>query len=225
MKKIIMFVLVCLLVGCQSTNNEQKLNQQNNQEDQLTKNTENTDQKTLIAYFTRVGNTDFPDGSDASSSASLIEDNGKLIGNTEYIADVIVEQTNGDKFLIQTQTKYPADYDELVDQEQDEKSKNSRPALATQVENFEEYDVIYLGFPNWWYDMPMPVYSFLESYDFTGKTIIPFNTSGGSGFSDTIAEIKKICSGATVLDGYTTNGNGAEDKYDEIVEWIQNLEQ
>lgn len=221
MKKLIIFILMLFLVGCQT--NPETADEKNTTsqpvENDLAKTNKNG--KILVAYFTRVGNTDFPNGTDASSSASLVEDHGELIGNTEYIANVIVEQTQGDKFLIQTETKYPADYDELIDQEQNERSKDARPALATQVENFDAYDTIYLGFPNWWYGMPMPLYTFLESYDFAGKTIIPFNTSGGSGFSDAIDEIKKLCPNATVLDGYTTSGNGVSDKRDEIIKWIE----
>lgn len=216
MKKILFIMMAVMLVGCQQGTQDVNTNQPNGK-------TETNDGKTLVAYFTRVGNTDFPDGTDASSSASLMKDGNQLIGNTEYIANVIVDVTKGDKFLIQTQTKYSSDYDELVDQQKEEKTKQSRPALQSHVEKFSEYDVIYLGFPNWWYGMPMPVYSFLEEYDFSGKTIIPFNTSGGSGFSDAIEEIKKLCPNATVLDGYTTNGNGVENKYDEITEWLEKI--
>lgn len=220
MKKLLFIMMALMLVGCQQGTQE---NQSNQSSETTDINTVSSDKKTLVAYFTRVGNTDFPDGTDASSSASLIKDGDQFIGNTEYIANVIVDVTKGDKFLIQTQTKYSADYDELVDQQKEEKTKQSRPTLATHVENFSEYDVIYLGYPNWWYGMPMPVYSFLEEYDFSGKTIIPFNTSGGSGFSDTIAEIKKLCPNATVLDGYTTNGNGVENKHQEITEWLEKI--
>lgn len=220
MKKLLFIMIVLMLVGCQQGTQDLNKNQPNGKTET---NTVNSDGKTLVAYFTRVGNTDFPDGTDASSSASLMKDGNQLIGNTEYIANVIVDVTKGDKFLIQTQTKYSSDYDKLVDQQKEEKTKQSRPALQSHVEKFSEYDVIYLGFPNWWYGMPMPVYSFLEEYDFSGKTIIPFNTSGGSGFSDAIEEIKKLCPNATVLDGYTTNGNGVENKYDEITEWLEKI--
>lgn len=217
MKKILFIMMALMLVGCQQKN-------QSNQSSEMTEiKTISSDKKTLVAYFTRVGNTDFPDGTDASSSASLMKNGNQLIGNTEYIADVIVDVTKGDKFLIQTQAKYSADYDELVDQQKEEKTEQSRPALQSHVENFSEYDVIYLGFPNWWYGMPMPVYSFLEEYDFSGKTIIPFNTSGGSGFSDAVEEIKKLSPNATVLDGYTTNGNGVENKRQEITEWLEKI--
>lgn len=217
MKKILFIMMALMLVGCQQKN-------QSNQSSEMTEiKTISSDKKTLVAYFTRVGNTDFPDGTDASSSASLMKNGNQLIGNTEYIADVIVDVTKGDKFLIQTQAKYSADYDELVDQQKEEKTEQSRPALQSHVENFSEYDVIYLGFPNWWYGMPMPVYSFLEEYDFSGKTIIPFNTSGGSGFSDAVEEIKKLSPNATVLGGYTTNGNGVENKRQEITEWLEKI--
>ncbi len=111
MKKILLILLAMILMGCQSTSNGES--------EAVTKkttiNTQTYNGKILIAYFSRVGNTDFPENTDASSSASVIVENQQLIGNTEYMADVIVEQTGGDKFLIQTETPYPADYDTLVD--------------------------------------------------------------------------------------------------------------
>lgn len=228
MKKILIILMALILVGCQNAQTDKSSSQapdntsQTNEEiDKLLSN----DQKILVAYFSRVGNTDFPSDVDTSSSASVIVDGNKIIGNTEYIADVIVEQTKGDKFLIQTETKYSADYDELVDEQQTERNKDTRPALSSHINDFNDYDVIFLGYPNWWYGMPMPLYTFLEEYDFSGKIIIPFNTSGGSGFSDSISEIKKLCPNATVLEGYTTNGSSVGNDYDEIVEWINEIKQ
>ncbi|WP_373154788.1 flavodoxin [Clostridium sp. AUH-JLR23] len=219
MKKILLILLAMILMGCQSTSNGES--------EAVTKkttiDTQTYNGKILIAYFSRVGNTDFPENTDASSSASVIVEDQQLIGNTEYMADVIVEQTGGDKFLIQTETPYPADYDTLVDQQQGERDQNSRPVLSSHVENFNEYDVIYLGFPNWWYGMPMPLYSFLEEYDFSDKTIIPFNTSGGSGFSDAVEEIKELCPQAKVLEGLTIHGDQVQDAKDEIVSWIDSI--
>lgn len=219
MKKILLILLAMMLMGCQSTSSGES--------EAVTKkptiDTQTYNGKILVAYFSRVGNTDFPENTDASSSASVIVEDQQLIGNTEYMADVIVEQTGGDKFLIQTETPYPADYDTLVDQQQGERDQNSRPVLSSHVENFNEYDVIYLGFPNWWYGMPMPLYSFLEEYDFSDKTIIPFNTSGGSGFSDAVEEIKELCPQATVLEGLTIHGNQIQEAKDEIVSWIDSI--
>ena len=219
MKKILLILLAMMLMGCQSTSSGES--------EAVTKkptiDTQTYNGKILVAYFSRVGNTDFSENTDASSSASVIVEDQQLIGNTEYMADVIVEQTGGDKFLIQTETPYPADYDTLVDQQQGERDQDSRPALSSHVENFNEYDVIYLGFPNWWYGMPMPLYSFLEEYDFSDKTIIPFNTSGGSGFSDAVEEIKELCPQATVLEGLTIQGNQIQEAKDEIVSWIDSI--
>lgn len=185
-----------------------------------------SDANILIAYFSRVGNTDFPDGVDAITSASLLVKDGELYGNTQYIATLIQQQTDGELFLIQTEERYPADYDETDRQGQQENRDRVRPALASHVENMDEYDVIFLGFPNWYYDMPMAVYSFLGEYDLAGKTIVPFVTSGGSGFSNSIAEIQNIQPDAEVLtDGYRVSHSRVDDVTSEdIAEWINGLE-
>ena len=183
------------------------------------------DSKTLIAYFSRVGNTDFPAGVDAVASASLIVKDGELYGNTQYIATLIQRATGGDLFLIETEERYPADYDATDRQGAKESKENSRPKLASHIENVDEYDTVYLGFPNWYYGMPMAVYSFLEEYDFSGKTMIPFVTSGGSGFSDAISEIQSIQSDATVLpEGYkVTHSKVSDVTFEDVEEWINGL--
>ncbi|MDF3001148.1 MAG: hypothetical protein K0Q48_1267 [Bacillota bacterium] len=179
----------------------------------------------LIAYFTRLGNTDFPDDVDAISSASLLVKDGTLVGNTQYIANLIQQNVGGDLFLIETSEKYPADYDETVDQGKKENDEKARPALASHVEKLDNYDVIFLGFPNWWYDMPMAVYSFLDEYDLSGKTIVPFCTSGGSSFSKNIDTIKELESGATVLDGFTTRDSSMDDfSPDSVKDWLSGLD-
>ena len=113
-------------------------------------------------------------------------------GNTEAVAQEIQAQTGADLFEIVPAEPYTDDYDELLDIAQDEQSSDARPAIAETVD-LSSYDTVYLGFPNWWGDMPMILYTFLDEYDLSGKTIAPFNTSGGSGFSgslDTIAEME-----------------------------------
>ena len=181
--------------------------------------------KILIAYFSRVGNTDFPDGIDAVASASLIVKDSELYGNTQYIATLIQRATGGDLFLIETENKYPADYDATDKQGAKESKENSRPKLASHVENMDGYDIVYLGFPNWYYGMPMVVYSFLEEYDLSGKTVIPFVTSGGSGFSNAISEIQNIQPDAAVLsEGYKVTHSKASDvTFEDIEEWINGL--
>ena len=185
-----------------------------------------SDTNVLIAYFSRVGNTDFPEDVDAVSSASLLRKDGALYGNTQYVAALIQQATGGDLFLIETEEKYPADYDETDQLGGKENRERSRPALASHVDDIADYDMIYLGYPNWYYDMPMAVYAFLEEYDLSGKTIIPFVTSGGSGFSKSISEIQSLQPNAEVLtEGYKVTHSKVDDvTLEDIEQWLDSLE-
>ena len=109
---------------------------------------ENEGSHILIAYFSRVGNTDFPEGVDAISSASLIQKDGEIYGNTQYVASLIGQHTGGEMFLIETEEKYPADYDETDEQGGRENRERTRPKLASHIQNLDDYDTIFLGFPN-----------------------------------------------------------------------------
>ena len=185
-----------------------------------------SDTNVLIAYFSRVGNTDFPEDVDAVSSASLLRKDGALYGNTQYVAALIQQATGGDLFLIETEEKYPADYDETDQLGGKENRERSRPALASHVDDIADYDMIYLGYPNWYYDMPMAVYAFLEEYDLSGKTIIPFVTSGGGGFSKSISEIQSLQPNAEVLtEGYKVTHSKVDDvTLEDIEQWLDSLE-
>ena len=185
-----------------------------------------SDTNVLIAYFSRVGNTDFPEDVDAVSSASLLRKDGALYGNTQYVAALIQQATGGDLFLIETEEKYPADYDETDQLGGKENRERSRPALASHVDDIADYDMIYLGYPNWYYDMPMAVYAFLEEYDLSGKTIIPFVTSGGGGFSKSISEIQSLQPNAEVLtEGYKVTHSKVDDvTLKDIEQWLDSLE-
>ncbi|WPC43758.1 flavodoxin [Clostridium sp. JS66] len=158
--------------------------------------------KVLVVYFSRVGNTNFPNNVDVVSSASLNATKDGVQGNTEIVAKMIQKDMTGSNlFFIQTADKLPADYNATVKQGKDEHSNNARPKLAKHMENMNSYDVVFLVYPNWWYDMPMTVYSFLDEYDLSGKTIVPFCTSGGSGFSSSIKTIGNMEPKATILEG------------------------
>ena len=185
-----------------------------------------SDTNVLIAYFSRVGNTDFPEDVDAVSSASLLRKDGALYGNTQYVAALIQQAAGGELFLIETEEKYPADYDETDQLGGKENRERSRPALASHVDDIADYDMIYLGYPNWYYDMPMAVYAFLEEYDLSGKTIIPFVTSGGSGFSKSISEIQSLQPNAEVLtEGYKVTHSKVDDvTLEDIEQWLDSLE-
>lgn len=185
----------------------------------------NTDNENiLIAYFSVPENVD-TDGIDANSGASIVVKNKDVLGNMQYMAMTIQEAIGGELFRIETKEKYPLEHETLVNQAKEEQNEDARPELATHIENVEQYDIIFLGYPNWWGDMPQPLYTFLEEYDFSGKTIIPFNSHGGSGFSNTIEEIKKLQPNATVRDdGLSISRNDVADSEQEITDWAKGLQ-
>lgn len=177
----------------------------------------------LVVYFSYFENANLPVGVDASASASIQVWNGKNTGNTGVVANIINEKVGGDIYPILVADKYPADYDETVSRGRNEQNRNYRPQLVNHIENFNDYDTIFIGFPNWWYDMPMAMYSFFEEYDFSGKTIIPFVTSGGSGFSNTVSTIKSLEPNATILEGVSINGRRAMRAEADVTEWLEEL--
>ena len=185
----------------------------------------NTDNENiLIAYFSVPENVD-TDGIDANSGASIVVKNKDVLGNMQYMAMTIQEAIGGELFRIETKEKYPLEHETLVNQAKEEQNEEVRPELATHIENVEQYDIIFLGYPNWWGDMPQPLYTFLEEYDFSGKTIIPFNSHGGSGFSNTIEEIKKLQPNATVKDdGLSISRNDVAESEQEITDWAKGFQ-
>ena len=175
--------------------------------------------KVLVAYFS-VPETD---GIDASSGASRVNVNGRMMGNTEYVASVISSATGGDLFEIKTSYKYPGSHQALIEAAKKEADAQMRPKLATHIKDMSQYDVVFVGFPNWWYDMPMPVYSFFDEYHFDGKTIVPFCTHGGSRFSDAIKIIREREKQATVLDGYDVARERVKDSEAGVLQWLKQI--
>ena len=174
----------------------------------------------LVAYFSRVGNTVWEDGVDAIASASLNVQNGDYIGNAEYLAKMAQEVTGGDLFLIQTEETYPSDYRQTTDVASSEQAENARPALASHVENMDSYDTIVLIYPNWWGTLPQALFTFLEEYDFSGKTILPLCTHEGSRMGSSERAIAELCPGATLLDGLAVRGSSAPSAQADVEEWI-----
>ena len=178
----------------------------------------------LIAYFSVPEDVD-TEGIDANAGASIVVRDGQVMGNLEYMANVIQQTIGGDLFRIETVEEYPLDHEPLVDQAAEEQDEEARPELSTQIENPDQYDTILLGYPNWWGDMPMALYTFLEEYDFSGKTIIPFTAHGGSGFSDTVDTIAELQPDAEVSEeGLSISRNDVADAQEEISSWAQGLE-
>ena len=185
---------------------------------------ENENSNILIAYFTVPEDID-TNGIDADSGASVVVKDEEVLGNMEYMALTIQDAIGGDLFRIETKEAYPLDHEPLVDQAAEEQDENARPELATHIENPEQYDTILLGDPNWWGDMPQPLFTFLEEYDFSGKTIIPFNSHGGSGFSNTIEEIKELQPDANISDeGLSISRDKVADSVQDVTDWAKSLD-
>lgn len=177
----------------------------------------------LVTYFTYGENANLGEDVDASSSASIQMLDGQVTGNTGVVAAAIAELTGADTFSIRTTDPYPDTYEETIDQGQEEQQEDARPELSGQIENLDSYDTIFLGYPNWWGDMPMAIYSFLDEYDLSGKTIVPFVTSGGSGFSGSVSEIESAEPDAEVLEGLSLGDSEATDAQSDIEEWLGEL--
>lgn len=175
-----------------------------------------TNHEVLVAYFSRAGNTAVSAG-DSSSSGLKINADGTTEGNAQKIASWIAAETGGDLFLIQTEYTYPVDYRDTVKVGEGQDMDHVHPALAGHVENMGGYKTVYLVYPTWHYTLPAPVYTFLDSYDLSGKVIYAFNTSGGSRFADTLDRIHEAQPNASVKQGLSLsegelNANGAEQK-------------
>ena len=164
----------------------------------------------LVAYFSLAGE---------QYGVGVIEE-----GNTSIIAHMIAEQTGADLFEIEAAVPYPTSHSELLDVSRQEMASNARPEIAGTVDNMDSYDTIFIGYPNWWGDMPMIVYNFLESYDLSGKTIVPFCTHGGSGLSNTESTIADI-TGGTMKDGFAILGSSAQTDRDtarnDVAQWLE----
>ena len=174
----------------------------------------------LIAYFS-VPETD---GVDAVAGASHVVVDGEVLGNTQYIAQLIQQQTGGDLFRIETVQEYPGSHDPLLEFAYNERAEGARPELAAQMENLDSYDIIFLGYPNWNADLPMPLYTLLEQTDLSGKTIVPFTTHGGSGFSRTIQTIQELQPNATVIsDGLSISRNSVAQAEGDVASWVSGL--
>lgn len=178
----------------------------------------------LIAYFTWADNTVVDDpgsvDADATTSASVLAP-----GNAAKLASWIQQEVGGDLHSIVVGEPYSSDYDECLDRAADEKAENARPALASHVENMEDYDIVFLGFPNWWYTLPMPVLTFVEEYDWSGKTVVPFVTHGTGGLSSTIRDLTAaLPEDVTILEPIGIYRPEVDDSRSAVQEWIDNLD-
>ncbi len=198
-------------------------NQEDNMsaEDRAQMETADTDgSNILIAFFTAGENSDV----DVVSSASVTTVDGEAKGRLRAVADMIQTQTGGTLFSIQTSVDYPGDGGALIDYAAEEQEEDARPELTSHIENPDDYDVIFVGYPTWWYDMPQALYSFFDEYDFSGKTIIPFNVHNGSRFSGTIETIQDLEPDAEVItDGFTVSERDVAGAAGDVADWLGGL--
>ncbi len=170
----------------------------------------------LIAYFTADENTE----PDAVSSASVTEIGGEEVGRVRAVADMIAAETGGELFSIQTSVEYPEDGGALIDYAAEEQDQNARPELTTHIENLDDYDTIFIGYPIWWGIAAWPVSSFVEANDFTGKTVIPFCTSSSSGLGESGDLLEELAGTGEWLDGQRFRSSVSEA---DVADWVNGL--
>ena len=194
------------LASCRGTNSSTTRSDKNSNmhekkssaPDKQTKSKSKEEKKILVAYFSHTG-------------------------NTRVIANQIHQSVGGDIYEIVTVDPYPDDYDTLVKKAKQEQQDNYRPKLAAKVENMDSYNVIFVGYPNWCDTMPMAVFTFLEEYNFSGKTIAPFCTHGGSALGRSVMDIKKLCPKSTILDGLAIKGSTVKTAQGDVSKWLHKI--
>lgn len=144
-------------------------------------------------------------------------------GNTESLAKMISAETGADLFRVTNVNPYPAEYRETTEVARAERDNNARPPINGKIENMADYDVVFVGVPNWWSTMPMAMFTFLEQYDFSGKTIVPFVTHGGGGVANCVSDLKKTVPGVTVLDALVVSGGSAKNAQSDVNAWLQRV--
>lgn len=195
---VIIGIVIYMFITTANNSNRNNAINPNESNNNVTEQNPNNDQNILVLYFS-------------------------MSGNTEKVANIIHDNVGGDIIKLETVEEYPSDYDELVDYAQEEQQENARPELSTKIDDIEAYDIIFLGYPNWWGDMPMPIYTFLEEYDLREKTIAPFITHGGSGLSNTPENIQGEEPKATVTEGLAIYGSDARDSESDVTNWLTSL--
>lgn len=203
-RAIAIVLTICSLLGLTAC-------AQDNSKIQIVKDMEN--KKVLVAYFSRAGE---------NYGVGNIK-----VGNTKIVAGMIAAKTGADQFHIETVQQYPDDYDECVALAKKEKEQKARPAIKGDI-RIEDYDVIFIGMPNWWGEAPMALYTFIEKHSWQGKTVIPFATHEGSGMAGMDKRIMEACKGATMLTGFAVYGHEAQNERQatekKVGKWLDSLQ-
>lgn len=177
----------------------------------------------LIVYFSRWGNTDYPDAVDATTSASIVVDEEARYGTTEYVANMIADELGGDLHRIETVNPYTADFDELRDVNHDEMEQNYLPELKESNLDLSAYDTVFVGYPVWATGVPQAVMSFLNEYDLSGKTVVPFCTHDGYGAGGSYQTIAEASHAAVSPDGLAIEAVNVPDAQDTVEKWLTDI--
>ena len=228
---IAVIVIIVAVTGFALYRNQKVNNETTNNE--ISKNNQNSEQVTNTEEDNETLNNEGDENMDnENSNQENTTSNGKVLiayfswaKHTEKMANVIKEQTGADVAEIVRVKDYPTDYNECTEVALEEKNNKERPEIKDLGVNLDDYDTIFVGYPNWWGDMPMPVYTFLEKNNFNGKTVIPFMTSYSSGTSGTFNTIKNIVNGANVLEGIHIYQRDIDnnDYENDMISWLNGL--
>ncbi len=212
--KIIISILIVmslfLITGCGKNNVNKKA--ENKAKEILDKSSKSNPHKAIVVYFSKTGE---------NYNVGTVD-----VGNTAMVASYIKEYLDADSFEIVPVNEYPESYDETKEVADKERKENARPAIKNKLENIKNYDVVFIGYPIWITDLPMIMYTFLESYDLSGKTVIPFNTHGGSGNAGTYNTIQDTLKNSNVnTNGLAVIGNKARtnEGKEETIKWLKSL--
>ena len=218
---ILIIAVIAIVVGVNLAENNENTNTLQNQASSESK--EENQEVGQVASNENQTNTEENQNNQESGSENILVVYFSHTGNTETVANFIHEAVGRDIIKLETEEPYTDNYNELLDIAQEEQRENARPLLSTQIDIIEDYDTIFLGYPIWWGDMPMALYTFLDEYDLSGKTIAPFVTSGGSGLSGTPSDIEDEEPNATVTEGLSIRDDNVASSQSEVNEWLSEI--
>lgn len=201
-----------------STNSEEDTNLTENNQTETS-----TNSRVLITYFSVPETTD-PNNMTRDEDNSTVVVDGEVLGNTQYVANLIAEKTGGEIFRLEPVDAYPTNHEDLLTRAAEEMDNDARLEIKDALENLDNYDMIFIGYPIWNSDLPPIINTFLEQYDFEGKTVIPFCTHGGSGLSGTPNTIARKLSNSTVItNGFSLSRTRMETAPTEVDNWLKEI--
>lgn len=228
MKRLTVSALALLLIGTLSACQSQEQASAQDMEESKVVVSENrqedtAEEKVLIAYFTLGKNADYPENVDATTSASLVTEGEEIYGTTEYMGKMIQELVGGDMHLIETAEPYSTDFDSVVDQNHAEMDAGTLPELKSSDLDISQYDTVFIGYPIWATNAPKAIFSFLEEYDLSGKTVIPFCTHDGYGAGNSYNDIAAALPNTEVLDGLAIEAGDVPEGADTVAQWLSEI--